>query len=152
MKNMKNGYHATGILKRIGRYTEDRDKERMNVLLVPAWVPLLVPFHFRPSCRRRRRRSSADRRDIPAAWPASDPHFRSLVLDKDMIVKQRIRTFLYCTVGQNSQEYRLKYRTTRSSVRSHRTLIRLLRTARSACAHQCTHLFTRSFPRSWDSE
>ena len=51
------------------------------------------------------------------------------------------------TVVCNKQELRRKYWTTRSSVclhRSHRSLVRLLRTARFACALRFAHLFARS--------
>jgi len=54
---------------------------------------------------------------------------------------------LHCTVGQNSQEYRLKYWATRSSVRSFaRTAhsLSLLRPARFARALRCAHSFARS--------
>ena len=47
----------------------------------------------------------------------------------------------------NSQEYRLKYWATRSLApltRSHRSLVRLLRTARFARALRCAHSFARS--------
>ena len=64
---------------------------------------------------------------------------------------------------ENSQEYRLKYWATRSSVRSHRSLVPLLRTARFPHALRCAHLFARSLtrllahslrslPHSWESE
>ena len=48
------------------------------------------------------------------------------------------------TLVWNKQESRRKYWTTRSSVRSHRSLVRLLRTARFARALRCAH--------SWESE
>ena len=48
------------------------------------------------------------------------------------------------TVGQNNQKSRLKYRATRLSVCSHRSLVRLLRTARIARALRCAHSFARS--------
>ena len=53
----------------------------------------------------------------------------------------------YCTVGQNNQEFRLKYWATRSSVRLFaRTAhsLNLLRTARFARAFRCAHSFARS--------
>ena len=40
----------------------------------------------------------------------------------------------------------------RSRVRSHRSLVCLLRTARFACALCCAHSFARSLLSSWDSE
>jgi len=48
------------------------------------------------------------------------------------------------TMVVNGQDYRQKYWGTRSSVRSHRSLIRLLRTARFARALRCAHSFARS--------
>ena len=51
------------------------------------------------------------------------------------------------TVVQNSHESRRKYWTTRLSVRSHRSLIRLLRTARFTRMLRCAHSFTRSRAR-----
>ena len=56
------------------------------------------------------------------------------------VLLHRYRGYGY-TVGQINQKYRLKYWANRSSVRSHRSLVRLLRTAR----------FARAL-RSWDSE
>ena len=48
------------------------------------------------------------------------------------------------TVGQNNQKYRLKYWASRSSVRSHRSLVRLLGIARFALTLHCAHSLTRS--------
>ena len=50
------------------------------------------------------------------------------------------------SMGQNNQEYRLKYWATHSSVRSHRSLAHLLRTACFARALRCTH-FAHSLAR-----
>ena len=47
-------------------------------------------------------------------------------------------------MGQNNQEYRLKYWATRSSIRSHRSLICLLHPACFARALRCAHLFAHS--------
>ena len=49
------------------------------------------------------------------------------------------------TVGQNDQKSRRNFWATRSSVRSHRSLVRWLRTARFATALRCAHLFACSF-------
>ena len=59
-----------------------------------------------------------------------------------------------CIMVENSQEYRLEYWATRSSVRSDRSFIRLLPTARFARALRCAHFARslRSLPRSWDNE
>ena len=51
--------------------------------------------------------------------------------------------FPQCTMVWNKQELRRKYWATRSSVRSHRSLVRLLRTARFARALRCAHSFAR---------
>ena len=48
------------------------------------------------------------------------------------------------TVSQINQKPRRKYWATRSSVRSHRSLVRLLQTARFARAFRCAHSFARS--------
>ena len=45
----------------------------------------------------------------------------------------------HSTVGQNNQEYRLKYWAIRLSVRSHHSLVHLLRTAPFARALRCAH-------------
>ena len=45
------------------------------------------------------------------------------------------------TMVWNKQEYRRKYWAVRSLVRSHRSLVRLLQTARFACALRCAHWF-----------
>ena len=50
----------------------------------------------------------------------------------------------HSTMVEDSQEYRLQYWATRSSVRSHHSLVRLLQTARFARALRCAHLFARS--------
>ena len=47
------------------------------------------------------------------------------------------------TVGRNNQESRLKYWATRSSVRSHRSLVCLLRTACFTRALHCAHSLAR---------
>ena len=49
------------------------------------------------------------------------------------------------TVGQINQKPRCKYWAIRSSVRSHRSLVRLLRTNRFARALRCAHSLARSF-------
>ena len=75
----------------------------------------------------------------------------------DTIVSLRIHTKYHeCTVGQNNQEYRLKYCAIRSSAHL------FLRTAHSfACSAllaslarsaALTRLLARSLPRSWESE
>ena len=56
----------------------------------------------------------------------------------------RFEHFYQGTMVDNSQEYRLQYWATRSSVRLHRSLILLLRTARLARALRCAHSLARS--------
>ena len=60
----------------------------------------------------------------------------------------RFEHFYQGTMVDNSQEYRLAlgHSLVRSLVRSHRSLVRLLRTARFARALRCAHSFARSLP------
>ena len=59
------------------------------------------------------------------------------------------------TVGQNNHEYRLEYWATHSSVRSHRSLVRLLHTARLVRSTALTRSLARSLhslPLSWENQ
>ena len=97
------------------------------------------------------KRSKDDQIEKPQYIPEQPPRFVQVPRLMTAHVSDQF------TVGQNSQEYRLKYYSlVRSLVRSHRSLVCLLHTAHFAHVFRCAYSFARWFthlvPSLWETE